>query len=100
MMNIKNTINFKTIRDKGPKSIDIKGDEIVQIVSSGKEILYVVTQEHLLQLLSAYNSLLIHTGHKKEEIVTIDLNDKMEEMKNELKKIMKIAKEDEKAFKE
>ena len=98
MLNIKKTINFKTIRDKGPKSIDIKNDEVVQIVSSGKDILYVVTQDHLLQLMSAYNSLLVHTGHKKEEVVTIDISTKMKEMEKDLKKLLKIANEDKEVF--
>ena len=98
MLNIKKTINFKTIRDKGPKAIDIKNDEVVQLVSSGKDILYVVTQEHLMQLMSAYNSLLIHTGHKKEEIVTIDLSSKMKELEKDVKKLLKIAEEDKEAF--
>lgn len=96
MLNIKKTINFKTIRDKGPKSIDIKNDEVVQIVSSGKEILCVVTQEHLMNLVSAYNSLLIHTGHKKEEIVLVDINEKIKDIDKEVKKLLKIAQADEK----
>lgn len=99
MLNIKKTINFKALRDQGPKAIDIKKDEVVQIVSSGKDILCVVTQEHLLHLVSAYNSLLVHTGHKKEEVVLVDINEKMNEINKELKKILKLAQEDEKVFK-
>lgn len=100
MLNIKKTINFKTIRDQGPKSIDIQGDEVVQIVSSHKqELLCVVTQEFLMSLIASYNYSLVHAGVKKEEVINIDFNEKIKEMEKDIKKLLKIAKEDEKAFK-
>lgn len=94
MLKIKKTINFKMLREKGPNCIDIKKDEVVQIVSTKKEILYVVTQEYLMELVSAHNSLLIHSGLKKEQIVEINFNEKLKEIQDRAKKISEIAKDD------
>jgi hypothetical protein len=49
-MNIKKTINFKELRDKGINAIDVSNDEVIQL--KGKNQIYcVVTQEFLLNLL-------------------------------------------------
>ena len=53
-MKIKSTINFKALRDKGPSSLDIKEDEVVQITTKN-EILCVVRQEFLNELINSVN---------------------------------------------
>lgn len=49
MMNIKNTIQFKTLRDKGVSALDIKDDEIIQVYTKDG-VKCIVTQEHLFKL--------------------------------------------------
>lgn len=49
-MNIKNTINFKTLREKGPNALELKDDEVVQVTTK-QEVLCVVRQEFLQELL-------------------------------------------------
>lgn len=96
-MNIKDTINFKKIREKGPKSIEIKDDEVVQIVSGDKEILCVVRQAYLFQLEQAMQSLLLERGlttHKE-----IDFNEKIKSLDNRFNEIIKLIKEDKQEFK-
>lgn len=51
MMNIKNTIQFKTLRDKGVSALDIKDDEIVQVYTKDG-VKCIVTQDHLFKLFS------------------------------------------------
>jgi hypothetical protein len=54
-MNIKKTINFKELRDKGINALDIYNDEVIQL--KGKSQIYcVVTQEYLLNLLADKDS--------------------------------------------
>jgi hypothetical protein len=82
-MNLKDTINFKTLREKGPSAIDVKGDEVVQVISKGTEVKVIISQEHYLNLLSAYTQLLIRSGKKNEE--TINLEDRLKAFVKKLK---------------
>lgn len=95
-MKVKDTINFKTLREKGPSAIEIEGEEVVQLVSSKKEMLCIVRQEYLLQLESAYHNLLVNQGIRKEEITNIDFDKKIGN--SSLKNLMNLAREDEKHF--
>ena len=83
-MNLKDTINFKTLREKGPSAIDVKGDEVVQVISKGTEVKVIISQEHYLNLLSAYTQLLIRSGKKNEE--TINLEDRLKVFVKKLKR--------------
>ena len=56
MLNIKDTVNFTTLREKGPSSIDLKNDEIIQVVSKGTEIKIVLTQEYFMKMYNCYIS--------------------------------------------
>lgn len=90
-MKIKGTINFKELREKGPSSIDVKEDEIVQLVSRGKDIKYIVNAQHYLELNATKASLLEHAGLKKQETVEVYFNDP-EFKKNFDKKFKKLEK--------
>jgi hypothetical protein len=92
MMNLKETINFKSLREKGPSAIDVKGDEVVQVITKGSEIKVIISQEHYLNLLSAYNNILVRNGIKKEE--TVKLEEQLKSFEERLSKIMKVAEED------
>lgn len=70
MMNLKETISFKTLREKGASAVEVSNDEVVQIVSKSSEIKVLITQEYFLKLLTAYNSLLVSSGEKKEKVVS------------------------------
>lgn len=91
-MNIKDTINFKTLREKGPSAIDVHGDEVVQVISKGTEVKVLITQEHYLELLAAYNHALVRTGVKSEKLV--DLEERLESFEASLTKIMNLADEE------
>jgi hypothetical protein len=93
MMNLKETINFKTLREKGPAAIDVKGDEVVQVISKGSEIKVIISQEHYLNLLAAYNQMLVRSGEKKDEIV--DIEERLQSFEERLSEVMKVAEEDE-----
>ncbi len=93
MMNLKKTINFTTLREKGPNSIDVKNDEVVQLVTRESEIKVIITQEYFLTLLTAYNNILIRRGLRDEK--TVSISDKLDEFREELKELMKISNEDE-----
>jgi hypothetical protein len=88
MMNLKETINFKTLREKGPAAIDVKGDEVVQVISKGSEIKVIISQEHYLNLLAAYNQLLVKAGAKEE---TVDFDERLQSFEERLTKIIKKA---------
>jgi hypothetical protein len=93
MMNLKETINFKTLREKGPAAIDVKGNEVVQVISKGTEIKVIISQEHYLNLLAAYNQMLVRAGVKKQE--TIDIEERLQSFEEQLSKVMKVAEEEE-----
>jgi hypothetical protein len=92
MMNLKETINFKSLREKGPSAIDVKGDEVVQVITKGSEIKVIISQEHYLNLLSAYNQLLVRSGVKKES--TVNLEEQLKSFEERLSKIMKVTEDD------
>ncbi len=92
MMNLKETINFKTLREKGPASIDVKGNEVVQVISKGSEIKVIISQEHYLNLLAAYNQMLTRSGIKKEETVSIE--ERLNSFEDRLSKIIKVTEEE------
>lgn len=77
MMNIKDTINFNTLREKGPKAIELEKDEVIQIVSKNSNIKVVISQDYFLKLQTAYNNLLINSGNMKEELVEIDFEEEL-----------------------
>lgn len=92
MMNLKETMNFTKLREKGPAGLDLKNDEVIQLVTRDSEIKVVITQEYFLTLLSVYNNVLIENGHKKEE--RVNLKDKIAEFEQELKELVKLTQED------
>lgn len=93
MMNLKETINFKTLRDKGPSAIEVKGDEVVQVVSKGSDIKVIISQEYFLNLLAAYNNSQIRAGVKEEK--TVNIEDRLRSFEEKLSKVMAIAEEKE-----
>jgi flagellar motility protein MotE (MotC chaperone) len=93
MMNLKATINFKTLREKGPSSIDVKGDEAVQVVSKGSDIKIIISQEFFLNLLSCKNELLKRAGKKEEK--SVDIEERMKVFEDKLSKVMKASEESE-----
>ena len=95
MMNLKNTINFKTLREKGPSAIEVENDEVVQVVSRSSDIKVVVTQDYFLKLLSAYNNFLTHSGHKEEEVIEVDFEKRLDSLEKRFQKISKLTNDDE-----
>ncbi len=91
MMNLKETINFKTLREKGPSAIDVKGDEVVQVVSKGSDIKVIISQEFFLNLLSCKNELLKRAGKKDEK--TVDVEERLKAFEDKLSKVMKATEE-------
>jgi hypothetical protein len=49
-MNIKDTIKFKTLREKGPSCINVKESEIVQIMSRENDVKYIIDSQHYIDL--------------------------------------------------
>lgn len=93
MMNLKETINFKTLREKGPSAIEVKGDEVVQVVSKGSDIKVIISQEFFLNLLSCKNELLKRAGKKDEK--TVDIEERLKAFEDKLSKVMKATEESE-----
>lgn len=91
MMNLKETINFKTLRAKGPSAIDLQGDEVVQVVSKGSDIKVIITQEFFLNLLNCKNELLRRAG-KKEEL-TVNIEDRLQVFEDKLSRILEASEE-------
>lgn len=92
-MNLKETINFKTLREKGPSAIEVKGDEVVQVVSKGSDIKVIISQEFFLNLLSCKNELLKRAGKKDEK--TVDIEERLKAFEDKLSKVMKATEESE-----
>lgn len=90
MMNLKETINFKTLREKGPSSIDVKDDEVVQVVSKGSDIKVIISQQFFLELLSAKNELLKRAGKKEDKFV--DIEDRLNSFEKKLARVIKTTK--------
>ena len=84
-MNIKDRINFKTLREKGPKSINVTDDEVVQLHARGCSTKYILDQEYYFSLLTKETMLKTMRG---EPVKTTPHNPKqiMEEF-NKLKNI-------------
>lgn len=93
MMNLKETINFKTLKEKGPSAIEVKGDEVVQVVSKGSDIKVIISQEFFFNLLSCKNELLKRAGKKDEKIV--DVKERLKAFEDKLSKVMKATEESE-----
>lgn len=93
MMNLKETINFKSLREKGPSAIDVKGDEVVQVVSKGSDIKVIISQEFFLNLLSCKNELLKRAGKKDEK--SVDIEERLKTFEDKLSKVMKATEESE-----
>lgn len=55
-MKIKDTINFKALRDKGPSSLELAEEEVIQLTTK-KEMLCIIRQDFLQELLEAKNEL-------------------------------------------
>jgi hypothetical protein len=62
-MNIKKTINFKELRDKGVSALNIKGDEIVQVFTK-EGVACIVDQEYLFGLFAEIEKLKEKNGEK------------------------------------
>jgi len=92
MINIKNTINFKALREKGPSCLDLQGDEAIQIVARSSEIKIVINQEYFLKLVSAYNGLLSKAGHTHDE--EIGLEERLQGLESRFEKISNLVQED------
>lgn len=88
-MNLKDTINFKTLRERGPAAIDVEGDEVVQVVSKGAEIKVIISQQHYLNLLAASNQLMVRAGLKQDE--TVDFEERLQSFEERLNKISKVS---------
>lgn len=85
-MKIKGRINFTKLREKGPSAIDIKDDEIIQLVTRGQTIKYIVDSEHYMKLYSSYQSLT-----NRQDYIPIDKEKNLKSIKSkevELKKLM------------
>lgn len=95
MINLKETISFKTLREKGPKAIEVKDDEVIQVVARNSDIKVILSQDYFLRLLSAYNKLLIQSGEKKEEIIEVRLEERLGELEERFTKIAKLVNEEE-----
>ena len=93
MMNLKDTISFKALREKGPAAIELKDDEVVQIISKYADIKVVVTQEFFLKLLTAYNESLVRAGKKAHNAV--NLEDRLSSLEKKVTKVLNIATQDE-----
>lgn len=91
-MNIKDTINFKTLRERGPNAIDVKDDEVVQVISKGTGIKVVLTQEYFLSLLAAYNDILRRSGHRPEK--NIEIEERLNSFEKKLSKVIKETAQD------
>ena len=98
MMNLKETMNFTKLREKGPTGLDLKNDEVIQLITRDSEIKVIITQEYFLNLLSTYNDVLIRKGLKVEKRVNIE--DKLVELEEEMKEIFKLVHEDKEKEKE
>lgn len=93
-MNLKDTINFTKLRERGPAGIDLKNDEVIQLITRDSEIKVVITQEYFLNLLSVYNDVLIRNKLKEEK--TVNLEEMLGGFQSELKEILNLSKEDKK----
>ena len=93
MSKIKKNINFSTIIKEGPKSVSVKGDEVVRLVSGKKQTMVIMTEEYLNQLLSIKSRVMRELGLEKEQLVDIDLASKS--FNKELEEVLRLAKEDE-----
>lgn len=69
MIKVKDTVNFKTLRDKGPAALEVEGDQVIQIVGKDSSIKVVMSQDYFLRLVSAYDSILISKGLREESRV-------------------------------
>lgn len=92
MMNLKETINFKTLREKGPSSVEVKNDEVVQLVSRNSDIKVIISQEYFLELLNAHNALLKRAGHIQDEEVNV--KEKLKDLEAQFSKIADLVNED------
>ena len=70
MIQVKKTVNFKTIRDKGPNSLNVKDKEVIQVINK-KQIKVVVTQAYFLEL---YYNRLDQDQHKKPNYTQEELS--------------------------
>ena len=92
MMNLKETINFTKLREKGPAGLELKDDEVIQLVTRDSEIKVIITQEYFLELLSVHNDLLTRNGFKKGKRINIE--SKLVELEDEMKEMFKLVQED------
>lgn len=92
MMNLKETINFTKLREKGPAGLDLKNDEVIQLITRDSEIKVIITQEYFLNLITTYNDVLNRNKFKNEKRVNIE--DKLVELEEEMREMFKLVQED------
>jgi hypothetical protein len=92
MMNLKETMNFTKLREKGPAGLDLKNDEVIQLITRDSEIKVIITQEYFFNLLATYNDVLIRNGLKQEKRINIE--DKLVELEEEMREMFKLVQED------
>lgn len=97
-MKVKQVINFKMIREKGPAAFDIEGDEVIQLVSSGREIKCIVTQEYLLTLEALKEKSLANLGVELKR-TPYNRDEIKEKFHKKVAAVLNLALEDEKEFK-
>lgn len=93
-MKIKDTINFTKLREKGPKILDVQGDEVVQVVSK-TGLKCIVDQEYLLTLQAERAANLVRLGLKKEQRIQIDFDKVISRIEKKSSHLINLLKEDE-----
>lgn len=88
MLNIKDTINFTTLREKGPSSLDVKDEEVVQLVAKNSEIKIILSQEYFMKMYNCYVANMNKFNSTLETEVNVE-----EKMRTLETRFLKIAKE-------
>ena len=91
-MNLKNTINFKSLRDGGPSSVDLKDDEVIQLIGRDAQVKVILTQEYFLTLLGAYQNVLIKNGIKEEK--TVNIEEKLNSFEKKMLRLFELSQRD------
>ena len=93
-MNLKETLSFKQLREKGPNAIDLKSDEVVQLVSRGTNgIKVIITQEFFLKLLSSFQNT-AHSGGDDVPTVQVDFNKKLQMLETKVTKLLELSEQE------
>lgn len=88
MLNIKDTINFTTLRERGPSSLEVSNEEIIQIVARNSDIKIVLTQEYFMKMYNCYMATMNKHNSTKEKEINVE-----EKIKELEKRFINIANE-------